>query len=74
MGVVKNLMFDRGESKIEKIVQLDERYASYLTEAAMYKHKSMSLTESYKTDVYVAKQGSAMHKLHTIKKQIKSLL
>lgn len=74
MGVVKNLMFDRGDSKIEKIVQLDERYASYLTEAAMYKHKSMSLTESYKTDVYVAKQGSAMHKLHTIKKQIKSLL
>jgi hypothetical protein len=74
MGVVKNLMFDKGESKIEKIVQLDERYASYLTEAAMYKHKSMSLTESYKTDVYVAKQGNAMHKLQTIKKQIKSLL
>lgn len=74
MGIVKNLMFEKGDSKIEKIVQLDERYASYLTEAAMYKHKSMALTESYKTDVYVAKQGNAMHKLQSIKKQIKSLL
>ncbi len=74
MGIVKNLMFDKGEHKIEKIVQLDDRYAAYLTEAAMYKHKSITLTESYKTDVYVAKQGNAMHKLHSIKKQIKSLL
>ena len=67
-------MFDKGEHKIEKIVQLDDRYASNLQEAAMYKHKSMTLTESYKTDVYVAKQGNAMHKLQSIKKQIKSLL
>jgi|TARA_B110000495_G_C23040384_1_gene623615 uncharacterized protein with GYD domain len=74
MGIVKNLMFDKGEHKIEKIVQLDDRYASNLQEAAMYKHKSMTLTESYKTDVYVAKQGNAMHKLQSIKKQIKSLL
>ena len=67
-------MFDKGDHKIDKIVQLDDRYAAYLTEAAMYKHKSITLTESYKTDVYVAKQGHAMHKLHSIKKQIKSLL
>lgn len=74
MGIVKNLMFDKGDHKIDKIVQLDDRYAAYLTEAAMYKHKSLTLTESYKTDVYVAKQGNAMHKLQSIKKQIKSLL
>lgn len=74
MGIVKNLMFDKGEHKIDKIVQLDDRYASNLQEAAMYKHKSITLTESYKTDVYVAKQGNAMHKLQSIKKQIKSLL
>lgn len=74
MGIIKNLMFDKGDHKIDKIVQLDDRYAAYLTEAAMYKHKSITLTESYKTDVYVAKQGHAMHKLHSIKKQIKSLL
>jgi hypothetical protein len=74
MGIVKNLMFAKGDTKIEKIVQLDDRYAAYLTEAAMYKHKSMTLTESFRTDVYVAKQGNAIHKLQTIKKQIKSLL
>jgi hypothetical protein len=34
----------------------------------------MTLTESYKTDVYVAKQGNAIQKMSNCKKQIKSLL
>ena len=74
MGIVKHLMFGKTEHKVDQIAKLDERYAGYLTEAAMYKQKSMTLTESYKTDVYVAKQGNAIQKMANCKKQIKSLL
>jgi len=74
MGIVKHLMFKNNTGKIEKIVRLDERYASYLAEAAMYKFKTITLTEDYKIDVALAKQGNAVSKLTSIKKQIKSLL
>lgn len=74
MGIVKHMMFNKNEGKIEKIVKLDDRYNGYLTEAAIYKYKSLTLNEGYKVDVAVAKQGNAMHKLQSIKKQIKSLL
>lgn len=74
MGIVKGLMFGKNENTIEKIVDLDERYSSYLTEAAMYKQKAVTLKESYKQDVALAKQGSAVTKMNQIKKQIKTLL
>jgi len=76
MGIVKHLMFNKTQQqyKVDQIAKLDERYAGYLTEAAMYKQKSMTLTESYKTDVYIAKQGNAIQKMSNCKKQIKSLL
>jgi hypothetical protein len=74
MGIVKHLMFDKAPHKVDEIARLDERYAGYLTEAAMYKQKSMGITETYKTDVFVAKQGNAIQKMANCKKQIKSLL
>jgi hypothetical protein len=74
MGIVKHLMFDKAPHKVDEIARLDERYAGYLTEAAIYKQKSMGITETYKTDVYVAKQGNAIQKMGNCKKQIKSLL
>ena len=72
MGIVKGLMFNKLD--VDKIVTLDERYSSYLTEAAMYKHKARTIKESYRQDVAVAKQGSAISKMAQIKKQIKTLL
>ena len=74
MGIVKGLMFGNDKHRVEKIVDLDERYSSYLTEAAMYKQKAATLKESYKQDVALAKQGSAVTKMNQIKKQIKTLL
>ena len=74
MGIVKHLMFEKHSHKVDEIARLDERYAGYLTEAAMYKQKSLMLTEGYKVDVFVAKQGNAIQKMSNCKKQIKSLL
>ena len=74
MGIVKHLMFGKTAHKVDEIAKLDERYAGYLTEAAMYKQKSLMITEDYKVDVFVAKQGNAIQKMANCKKQIKSLL
>lgn len=73
MGIVKHLMFEKSH-KVEEIARLDERYAGYLTEAAMYKQRSMTSKDVNRVDVAVAKQGSAISKMGSIKKQIKTLL
>lgn len=72
MGIIKGLMFNKID--VDKIVTLDERYASHLSEAAMYKHKSRTIKEAYRKDVVIAKQGNAISKMAQIKKQIKTLL
>lgn len=73
MGIVKNLMFEKSH-KVDEIAKLDERYASYLTEAAIYKQRSQTAKDVYRVDVAVAKQGNAVQKMGSIKKQIKTLL
>lgn len=73
MGIVKNLMFEKSH-KVDEIARLDERYASYLTEAAIYKQRSQTAKDVYRVDVAVAKQGNAVQKMGSIKKQIKTLL
>lgn len=72
MGIIKSLM--EGNSKLNKILDLDGRYGSYLAEAAMYKVKVKTLKEGYKQDIALAKQTSALSKMTSYKKQIKNLL
>jgi hypothetical protein len=73
MGVVKGLLFDN-DSKVDRLLELDNRYASSLQEAATYKMKCKTIVESYKHDIAMAKQGAAVSKMKEIKKQIKSAL
>ena len=73
MSILKSLVTEN-TSKIKKIIELDCRYNSYLTEAATHKHRGKMIKESYKKDVYSAKQSAAMSKASGIKKQIKSLI
>ena len=73
MGIVKGLLFDN-DSKVNRLLELDNRYASSLQEAATYKMKCKTIVESYKHDIAMAKQGAAVSKMKEIKKQIKSAL
>ena len=73
MGIVKGLLFEK-DTKVERLLDLDNRYSSALAEAATFKMKAKSLTESSKIDIAMAKQGSALQKMKTIKNQIKSSL
>ena len=73
MGIVKGLLFDNN-IKVERLLELDNRYASTLQEAATYKMKCKTIVESYKHDIAMAKQGAAVSKMKEIKKQIKSAL
>lgn len=73
MGIVKGLLFDN-DSKVDRLLELDNRYASSLQEAATYKMKCKTIVESYKHDIAMAKQGAAVSKMKEIKKQIKSAL
>lgn len=73
MGIVKGLLFDN-DSKVNRLLELDNRYASSLQEAATYKMKCKTIVESSKHDIAMAKQGAAVYKMKEIKKQIKSAL
>jgi len=73
MGVVKGLLFNN-DSKVNRLLELDNRYASSLQEAATYKMKCKTIVESSKHDIAMAKQGAAVYKMKEIKKQIKSAL
>jgi hypothetical protein len=73
MGIVKGLLFDN-DSKVNRLLELDNRYASSLQEAATYKMKCKTIVESSKHDIAMAKQGAAVSKMKEIKKQIKSAL
>lgn len=73
MGIIKGLIFDK-EHKVEQLLELDNRYASSLQEAATYKMKCRTIIETYKHDIAMAKQGAAVSKMKEIKKQIKSAL
>jgi hypothetical protein len=69
MLIVKGLI--TGKLDTDKIASLDERYASHLAEAAMYKQKAKTLTESYRQDLALAKHSVALDKMKQIKSQIK---
>ena len=69
MLIVKGLMTNKIDAN--KIVSLDERYASYLAEAALYKQKAKTITESHRRDLADTKHGVALDKMKQIKSQIK---
>ena len=73
MAVLKNYVEDNSSSTT-KIITLDEKYDSYLQEAAQHKSRAKQVKESFKRDVYTAKQGQAVSKMRTIKREIKSLI
>lgn len=75
MAIIKIKLFSNSADKIAQIVDLDRNYASALHEAASYKSRlaSQTLNES-KQDVLAAKHCSAVDRMHSIKKQIKTLL
>ncbi len=70
MTVLKSLI-DNNISKINTVIELDGRYAGYLAEAAHHKARGKVITESYKKDVAIAKQSSAMDKASRVKREIK---
>tara|TARA_B100000941_G_C28507502_1_gene558316 strand:+ start:181 stop:792 length:612 start_codon:yes stop_codon:yes gene_type:complete len=72
MGVVKGLMHGK-TGNIKQLLDLDVRYGSQLAEAAFYKQKS-KVSEGFKLDLAMAKQGQAVQKMNEAKKQIKSCL
>lgn len=72
MGIIKSLMEDN--NKLDKILELDSRYGSQLAEAAMYKVKLKTISESYKKDIALAKQTNALSKMKSYKKQIKTII
>ena len=73
MTVLKCLI-DDNISKLNKVIELDGRYAGYLAEGAHHKARCKVITESYKKDVAIAKQSNAMDKAGRIKRDIKSLI
>ena len=73
MAVLKNYV-DNSNSSTDKIIALDEKYDTYLQEAAQHKSRAKTVKESFKRDVYTAKQGQAVSKMKTIKREIKSLI
>ena len=72
MGIVKGMMHNK-PNNIGKLLDLDARYGSQLAEAALYKQKS-KVSEGFKLDLAMAKQGQAVQKMNEAKKQIKSCL
>jgi hypothetical protein len=73
MAIVKGLLFNN-DSKVQRLLDLDNRYSSALVEAATHKLKCKTLKEDYQLDIALAKQGSAVSKMKSIKNQIKSAL
>ena len=73
MGIVKALMFNK-DYKVSRLLELDNKYASALIEAATYKLKSKTITESNMLDIAMAKQAHAVSKMKSIKNQIKTAL
>lgn len=73
MAILKNLI-DDNESKIKKLVSLDEKYINYLSEAAHHKTRSRKINESVQKDVAIAKQGTCIDKASLIKREIKRLI
>lgn len=70
MTILKSLI-DNNQTKIKKLLELDGRYASYLSEAAYHKQRTKVINESVKKDVAIAKQGAAMDKASAVKREIK---
>jgi hypothetical protein len=73
MGIVKGLLFDNN-SKVDRLLDLDCKYGSALTEAAEHRVRCKSITETNKLDIAMAKQSHAVSKMKDIKNQIKSAL
>ena len=73
MGIVKSLLFEN-ENKVKKLIELDNKYASALIEAASHRVKCKTITEDNKLDIAMAKQGYAVSKMKDVKNQIKSAL
>lgn len=73
MAILKKLVTDK-TGNIKKIIDLDDKYVSYLNEAANHKQRASMINESSRKDVAIAKQSSAMDRASYVKKQIKSLI
>jgi len=73
MGIVKGLLFEK-QHKVDKLLDLDAKYANALTEAATHRLKAKSLNEAHMLDIVMAKQGQAISKMKSIKNQIKTTL
>ena len=73
MVIIKELSMGVNQKK-EKIARLDSQYDDYLQEAAVIKAKAKLVTESFKRDVYSAKHDHAVHKMKSIKQQIKAAI
>lgn len=75
MAVIKLSLSDNvNNTKIQRIVDLDEQYSNKFNEAASYKKRAKTITESVKQDVFMAKHSVAVEKMKNIKAQIKKLL
>lgn len=73
MAIIKGLMINKSIS-VDRVVDLDNKYASQLSEAAIYKQKAKTLTESHRRDLALTKQSVAYDKMKQLKSQIKRFL
>ena len=73
MAIVKGLLFDNN-SKVDRLLELDCKYRSALTEAAEHRVRCKTITETNKLDIAMAKQSHAVYKMRDIKNQIKTEL
>jgi hypothetical protein len=75
MAVLKHYATNTiSSTRTSRIISLDEKYDSYLLEAAQHKSRASTVKESFKIDVYTAKQGQAVAKMKQIKQEIMSLI
>lgn len=74
MAIIKNMLNKNDQNRTNKILELDASYGNYLSEAAGYKQRTKTVTESVKKDVYMAKHNVASDRMKAIKTKIKSFL
>lgn len=74
MAIIKNMLNKNDQNRTDKILELDASYGNYLSEAAGYKQRTKTVTESVKKDVYMAKHNVASDRMKAIKSKIKSFL
>lgn len=74
MAIVKKLIGETKQDNINKIIKLDNRYATLLAESADHKSRMKKVNESFKKDIISAKHSDTIVKMRETKASIKKYL